>query len=71
MEAPRIRQNGLKHEWRDLTPEESKLHNGGASPDASWYKTRVCERCGTVAPDYLDPDYYSCNELIVKEIHTI
>lgn len=76
------KQSGNGHEWRDLTDEEVYAANHDISmakrtPDGrldrealqSWCKTRKCERCGIEAPDYLDPDQSSCNNMVVQGVH--
>lgn len=72
------KQLGNGHEWRDLTKAEIKKVNNvdhrtdlpAPIPDLpSWFLTRVCDRCGIHAADFLDPDNFSCNEMLVQGIH--
>jgi hypothetical protein len=73
------RQNGLKHEWRDLTDDEICTNNSEVKRDASgiidrnempsWTYTRVCKRCGLYAPDFLQPEQSSCDLLVIQGIH--
>ncbi len=72
------KQLGNGHDWRDLTKEEiKKISKVDHRTDLdypiedlpSWYLTRQCNRCGVYAHDYLDPDEFSCNMLVVKGIH--
>lgn len=77
-----IKQQGVTHEWRDLTDEEIYANNkdssrakrdanGALNREAlpSWTKTRVCNRCGFFAPDFLSPDLPSCDVLMIQIIH--
>lgn len=79
------KQSGNGHEWRDLTDEEVYAANqrqrdismAKRTPDGrldrealgSWCKTRICERCKILAPDYLDPDLASCNDAVIRGVH--